>query len=188
MKRGFTLIELLIVITIITILATAVVLVLNPAELIKQSRDAIRISDMATINGAIALYLVDVKNPGIGGPDDNDCATATAWCTYAPTGSDPFNVASCGTNATTTVDGNGWVQVDFLNSSTTPLSRLPLDPVNNGTYFYGYACDALTYELNANMESAKFASGGGSDVESNAKDGGDNADWYEIGNAPGLDL
>ena len=47
-RSAFTLIELLVVIAILAILAVVVVLVLNPAELLKQSRDANRLSDMQT--------------------------------------------------------------------------------------------------------------------------------------------
>ncbi|MGC9603563.1 MAG: type II secretion system protein, partial [Minisyncoccia bacterium] len=41
---GFTLIELLVVIGILGTLATAVVLVLNPAQLLAQARDSTRLS------------------------------------------------------------------------------------------------------------------------------------------------
>ncbi|MCL4400352.1 type II secretion system GspH family protein, partial [Patescibacteria group bacterium] len=41
-KEAFTLIELLVVIAILGVLGTAVVLVLNPSELIKQGRDSTR--------------------------------------------------------------------------------------------------------------------------------------------------
>jgi prepilin-type N-terminal cleavage/methylation domain-containing protein len=57
--RGFTLIELLVVIAIIAILAVVVVLTLNPAQLLAQSRDANRVSDMATLNSAVSLFLTD---------------------------------------------------------------------------------------------------------------------------------
>lgn len=39
-RNSFTLIELLIVVAIVAILAIVVVLTLNPAELLKQSRDS----------------------------------------------------------------------------------------------------------------------------------------------------
>lgn len=55
--RGFTLIELLVVIGILSILATTVTLVLNPANILKESRDVQRLSDLRNLNGAIAYYL-----------------------------------------------------------------------------------------------------------------------------------
>ena len=58
-RSGFTLIELLVVIAIIAILAVVVILTLNPAQLLAQSRDANRVSDMATLNSAINLYETD---------------------------------------------------------------------------------------------------------------------------------
>ena len=44
--RGFTLLELLIVVGIIAILSTAVVLVINPLELLRQARDTNRLNDL----------------------------------------------------------------------------------------------------------------------------------------------
>ena len=52
--KGFTLLELLIVIGILAILAGVVVLVLNPAELLRQARDSQRISDLSTMRSAIS--------------------------------------------------------------------------------------------------------------------------------------
>ncbi|MDE2144982.1 MAG: prepilin-type N-terminal cleavage/methylation domain-containing protein, partial [Patescibacteria group bacterium] len=46
-RSSFTLIELLIVIAIIGILAAVVVLVLNPAQLLSQSRDSRRTQDLS---------------------------------------------------------------------------------------------------------------------------------------------
>ena len=48
-NSSFTLIELLIVIGILAVLMVAVVVVLNPAEYLKQSRDSKRIQDLASI-------------------------------------------------------------------------------------------------------------------------------------------
>ena len=64
-RNGFTLIELLIVIAILAILAVVVVLVLNPAELLRQSRDANRLSDLATMNSALGIFSVDTTG-GVG--------------------------------------------------------------------------------------------------------------------------
>jgi len=176
-KKGFTLIELLVVIAILAVLAVAVTLILNPAELVKQGRDATRLSDLAMVHSAIALYLADQLDPSF---------SAVQRCTASgnPGG------GSCSTVTTSTVvTGNGWVNINFTSiSSGSPLSRLPIDPVNSTDHFYGFQSDAdkTTYELITAMESTRYANGGGSDVETT--DGGDDADWYEIGNDPGLDL
>ncbi len=180
--KGFTLIELLVVIAILAVLAVAVVLVLNPAELIRQARDTTRISDIAALNSAVALFLADVTSP---------TWSATVRCT---SGTETVVGAACTLNASTTVDGTGWVNLDFTDiSSGSPLPRLPIDPVNDsgsatcagavdGCY-YGYRSSATTgkYKIFANMESVKYTTGGGSDVESNTKDGGNVNTWYEVG-------
>ncbi|MBI5732597.1 type II secretion system protein [Candidatus Jorgensenbacteria bacterium] len=182
MKRGFTLIELLVVIAILVVLSTAVVLVLNPVELIKQSRDAVRISDLAAIKSAIALFAVDLTNP-----------TALQWqasttCTVSNFFPDTFP-RSCIFVSSTAVDGTGWVRVAFdAISSKSPLSRLPLDPLNtvagcsdNDGCYYAWAASTTVgvYEIDANMESNKYSEGGLADVES--KDEGSMENWYEVG-------
>lgn len=185
MKRGFTLIELLIVIAILAVLATAVVLVLNPAELIKQARDSTRISDLAALNSAIALYLSDQTSP---------VWNLAANCTYGLQIPSSTASGTCLTNASTTIDGNGWVNVNLGAISTgSPLSRLPIDPNNgstncawivtspSGLCFYAYKSlsTAGKYKIFANMESSKYSQNGSADIES--KDGGNVPDWYEVG-------
>ena len=64
------------------------------------------------------------------------------------------------------------------------MSRLPVDPVGNSTstmYIWRASSTVGIYEIDANMESSKYSAGGGSDVESSNKDGGNQAFWYEIG-------
>jgi prepilin-type N-terminal cleavage/methylation domain-containing protein len=188
MKKGFTLIELLVVIAILAILSVAVVLVLNPAELLRQSRDSTRISDLATINSSIGLFLADVRNPTW-----NTTTTCTSG-TVAPAAPGPNTTSTCVTNSSIVVTGTGWVNVDFTAISTgSPLPKLPVDPVNDSTsaacagtpsgcfYVYRASTTIGKYKLYANMESAKFKAGGSNDVESNSKDGGNSDSWYEIG-------
>src|SRR3989344_9177132 len=64
-RKGFTLIELLIVIGIIGILAAAVIVVLNPAELLAQARDGTRLSDTDSVTSAINLYIASTDAPEI---------------------------------------------------------------------------------------------------------------------------
>lgn len=187
--KGFTLIELLVVIAILAVLAVAVVLVLNPTELIRQARDTTRISDIAAVNSAIALYLADVATPSF---------SATGRCTSGTT-KPPGMTQTCTNSTSTAVDSNGWVPINFTSiSSGSPIPRLPIDPNNGATTCDGDTVDVCmyvfasatteTFELNANMESTKYSTGGGSNVESNSVDGGDDDYWYEVGNDPGLDL
>lgn len=188
--KGFTLIELLVVIAIVAILFAAVVVTLNPAELLKQSRDSNRISDLATIKSAISLYLVDVSNPSLGTTTPATCYVhASSGVTSASCGNRFSNTTATSSRSSRAVDGNGWIPVNFSAiSSGSPISVLPVDPVNNSTYYYAYAPGSnLTFEINANMESTKYSNGGGSsDVESS--DGGNSPDLYEVGTDPGLDL
>ena len=58
-KKGFTLLELLIVIGILAILSTTMILVVNPAELLKKVHDAQSISDLNTLNRAISLFITE---------------------------------------------------------------------------------------------------------------------------------
>jgi prepilin-type N-terminal cleavage/methylation domain-containing protein len=174
MKKGFTLIELLIVIGILAILATAVVLVLNPAQILAQARDAQRISDLSSVKSAIALYLATV--------------TSTPSMTAGPR-STAFTSCHFGTctlpaaTDLTKVDGNGWVGVNLtLTSGGSSLGALPIDPLNNSTssqYSFKANTTALTFELDGVLESQKYA-------PLMANDGGTNSAFYEIGTSLSL--
>jgi prepilin-type N-terminal cleavage/methylation domain-containing protein len=180
--KGFTLIELLVVIAIIAILSVTVILTLNPAELLRQARDSTRVSDLGTLRTALATYLADETTPVLA-TDYADCyvggVSPGANCGFAGT----YTVA---TSSDRSVDGTGWLPVDFTDiSSGAPIGTLPVDPVNTGTNTYRYAASTtLVFEINADLESARQTDTDGAEET----DGGDDLDLYEIGNAPNLEL
>lgn len=191
-KKGFTLIEVLITIAAIAVLSTVVILTLNPQELLRRARDSRRIYDLSTLKTAISIYIADTKNPslvGFFGYDACYLSTVSGTGTTAPkcgvfaSAGATMNV-SVGQAFYRKIDSSGWIPVDFTQISTgAPFSQLPIDPLNNASYYYAYAATLTNYgfEINAFMESAKYGAGGNADVVSNSKDGGDNDSVYEAG-------
>lgn len=186
--KGFTLIELLIVIAILAILATVVLIVINPIQMFAQARDSQRIYDVNTLSNATALYLTTVTSPSLQG-GGGVCQT-NYWSNVASVATSPFSHSATETTvAARTVDSTGWVPVDYADiSGGSPISVLPIDPTGSTTYFYSYACDNTNkyFEFDAHMESTRYKNGGADDVETT--DGGDNVNYYEVGNAPALAL
>ena len=119
-NKGFTLIELLIVIAIIATLAVVVFVALNPAQRLKDSRDARRTSDVDTILTAIHASIVDNKGTLPAG--------LTAGMTEAQLGT--------GTGCTIVTGGCAVATVACLDL-TTPLVKylksLPIDPTTTFT-------------------------------------------------------
>src|SRR5574343_1710632 len=55
-NKSFTLIELLIVIAILALLMSIIIITLNPSELLKQTRDTKRISNLKSLNNALSIF------------------------------------------------------------------------------------------------------------------------------------
>jgi len=179
-KKGFTLLELLIVIGILAILSTTIILVINPAQLLKKARDSQRISDLNTMKTAIAYYITEAADPDIG--------SLYSAQTYSDLAAVKCGAAGVAPAVAYTTDGDGWIPIDFDTELTggSPIGALPGDPnktainANPGRYYVylvGSTTD-FTFKLVANMESTYYGSGAGS-VETG--DGGTEATLYEVG-------
>lgn len=227
LEKGFTLLELLIVIAIIAILSVTLILILNPAETLKKARDVQRISDLNTMKVALGLYITATSSPDLDASVSNHCLTNTsgtantaALISYSAVATDATctaNVAegadivsgstfstadfcryvSATASSVTTIDGTGWVPVDFSTfTGGSPIAGLPLDPTNtiatsniptSTDLVYRYACQnggaggkpGYVFEFNAQLESDAYTI----TDDKRTKDGGDNSSYYETGNS-----
>ncbi len=141
--HGFTLVEILVSIGVVAIVSVALVLLINPIELLKRARDSDRLSDLASINKAIGIYAIEGTYFGSSSVVYVSIPDASSSCDNLglPTLESPW-VYGCSTEANyKNVDGAGWIPLDFNSLSVKPpLNRLPVDPVNSvsGDLYYTY--------------------------------------------------
>lgn len=186
---AFTLIELLIVIAIISILGSATVLVLNPVEMMAQSRDSQRITDLESITKAINLAKFNAGDSNYGSSNtiyvsipsaSSDCGYGTGNPLGLPTAPTGWNYSCSTTLNYRKTDGTGWIPVNISNGSSS-LPALPVDPINTASnnLFYTYFAGSGVYEISAKTEAQKYSLGGVLDQLST--DGGDNFTRMERG-------
>jgi prepilin-type N-terminal cleavage/methylation domain-containing protein len=117
-KRGFTLIEILLVIGIIAVLATVVIVALDPAKRFADARNARRTSDIQSILSALHQYVVDNKGafpdkPGLNETDaEKQLGTASGGCEISGNGCALGN-ADC---------------IDLSDDLAKYLKSIPYDP------------------------------------------------------------
>ncbi len=128
-NRAFTLIEILLAIGIIAVLATVVVVSLDPISRFRDARDARRLSDIQSILSAVHQYVIDNQGAFPAGLDTTERQIGTASSNCAIGG-------RCG------VSGDGDC-IDLSTSLERYLKDIPFDPSNGS--------DALTrYSISLN--------------------------------------
>lgn len=171
-NKGFTLIELVVVIAIIGILGGAVFMSIRPGELLENSRNTTRKSDVRNLANALSkaianqeITLTSVNNSG------------------------SLTTANTSLSGNTNVDGTGYVKFTINAGATITkidLNKLPIDPSD------GKEIVVSTASGDAKKHKIVFCSNG-TDFEINTalendavkkemiNDGGDNDRAYEVG-------
>jgi prepilin-type N-terminal cleavage/methylation domain-containing protein len=186
-RKAFTLIELLVVIAIIAILSVVVILTLNPAQLLAQSRDSNRLSDLSVMNTALGTYVAQ----GGGSLGSSNTVYVSIPDTVATSslgdqcqglglpplpGSWTYHCAA--TSTSRSVDSTGWIPVSFSTlPGGSPLGQLGKDPTNttSSDLFYTYATNGTQWELTDILESQAYEG----DMQT---DGGSYQGTYQLGN------
>ena len=129
-QKGFTLIEILLVIGIIAVLATVVIVSLDPATRFKNARDSRRLSDIQSILSATQQYIVDNKGLLPSGVDttERQIGTETGGCSLSN------SICSVTTGSC----------LDLSSDLAHYLKSIPFDPANgsNGTTHYSIQADS----------------------------------------------
>ncbi len=200
--KGFTLIELLVTITMLAIIITIIVVLIDPAEIFRKTRDTRRMADLSAIRDALTYNIVSSGGTAdLDGANSSSCSDEGSKSVYvsipaettmyaAPTG---WSWRQAVKNSLAATNGAGWVPVNFQSfSGGSPIFNLPVDPRNvistlpGQRYFYSYACrrSDSKFELNTRFESNEFGPGGTEDKA--VLDGGDVPDVYELGAASNI--
>ncbi len=192
-RAGYTLLELLITVGVIATLFTIVVEVLNPVELLAEGRDSRRMSEVTSLDKAIAF--ATAQNLGIyqgdpntvylslpnttGGISPDYLGSCPEYSSFLPPLISPWKYSCANKTSYRKTDGTGWIPINFKTLPVVPINDLTPDPTNDASkgLYYDYVSG---WEINAQMESNKYQWGGNSDREST--DGGDTILLYEKGN------
>lgn len=140
-RDGFTLLEILVVLGIIAILATVVLIAINPARQFAQARNSQRIANINTILNAVGERIADNK-----GIFETGCAAG------------PIVIASV------TIKSSGGYDAGPCLSPTY-VSTLPFDPTATGAHYtslsdydtgYVISRDAVTNRITVAAPSAEL--------------------------------
>ena len=138
----------------------AVVVAINPAEYLRKSRDAKRVTDITSIDKSIGILEALSAIPSYGTANtvyvslpDTSSTCANLGLPTLPTGYSYNCVTSANLKNT---DGTGWIPLDFNSSGVVQLSTLPIDPTNSTSTGLYYTYIGGSYELTATFETTKY--------------------------------
>ncbi len=114
-QKGFTLLEVLLVVAAIGVLASVVIVAINPQKQLGKARDAERQSEISTIYDAIQQYSIDNGGEFPSDVEDMDTNTYTEICDTEASGVD-----------STTCDTEGYIDLSSL--VPTYVANIPRDP------------------------------------------------------------
>ncbi len=114
-NKGFTLIEILVVIGIIGILATVVLVAVNPNRQFKQARDSQRVANVNTILNALGQNIADHEGNLVCAGTKIEMTSDHTLSLNSNGGADDFNIADC-------------LVPDYI-------SKLPYDPKKDGARY-----------------------------------------------------
>lgn len=119
--KGFTLLEILLVVAAIAILAGIVIIAINPGKQLRETRNAQRRADVATILNAVYQYSID---------NDGDLPTSIPEATLCatPVTNEVCHSATC----------SNLVDLSVLTTDETYLVDMPIDPTEATTNGAGY--------------------------------------------------
>ncbi len=185
-QKSFTLVELLIVIAILALLMSIIIISINPAEMLRKTRDTKRISELNGLNNALGIFQASKPNTSLGTANKIyvSLPAANSDCSDLSLPTPPTNYTYVCSNATNyrKTDGNGWIPVNFNSLDTgSPISVLATDPTNAAStgLYYTYSTSGTSFELDATFESQTMRLSG--DTDKTSTDGGDNYSLFEIG-------
>lgn len=123
-KRGFTLLEILLVVAAIAILAGIVIVAINPAQQLAETRDAQRRSDVEAISSAVVQYTIKE-----GGYPDTLPTLGSDSCPTSQ-GNEEYKICREGESC----DG---FSLDVLVPDY--IAAIPVDPSEDDDDYTGYA-------------------------------------------------